>query len=79
MLKHSKLRTSCPKKPSPNAKSYEKQPKNPSPNAKTYEKQPKTPLLTPKHMKSNQKPQKLKFSENLNTKSPLESQVAGNL
>jgi len=30
-------------------------------------------------MKSNQKPQKTKFSENLNTKSPLESQVAGNL
>jgi hypothetical protein len=30
-------------------------------------------------MKSNQKPQKTKFSENLNTKFPLESQVAGNL
>jgi hypothetical protein len=30
-------------------------------------------------MKSNQKPQKAKFSENLNTNSPLESQVAGNL
>ena len=65
MLKHSKLRTSCPK--------------NPSPNAKTYEKQPKTPLLTPKHMKSNQKPQKTRVSENLNTNFPLESQVAGNL
>ena len=39
----------------------------------------KTPLLTPKHMKNNQKPQKSKFSENLNTKFPLESQGAGNL
>jgi len=30
-------------------------------------------------MKSNQKPQKTRVSENLNTNFPLESQVAGNL